>query len=279
VAPRRRERARAPRRTRRGPRATTRAARRGASAPAPAPRRAAPDAPRRRHPVVRALVIGLLSAATVVALGEWALRAPIFRVHHVSVLGLHHESEAAVLAATGLVDHPPLVDVSAASLEARLGAFPWIGSVRVVKRWPDSVTLRVSERVAVAVAFSGTRLRYVDESGHDLGPAPTGANLATLVARGATGWPYLTWARDAAYVAARLPAAFAAQVRQVVCDRRGNVSLVMTTPVTFVLGPPTQLHAKFVDVASVIAHGVLARGDVVDVTAPGALAVSGPLPG
>jgi protein involved in polysaccharide export with SLBB domain len=52
----------------------------------------------------------------------------------------------------------------------------------------------------------------------------------------------------------------------------------MTTPVTFVLGPPTQLRAKFVAVASVIAHTTLGSGDVVNVTVPDELAVSGPPP-
>ena len=58
----------------------------------------------------------------------------------------------------------------------------------------------------------------------------------------------------------------------------GVVALRMTTPVTFVLGPPTQLHAKFVSIASVIAHATLRPGDVVDVTVPGALTVTGGAP-
>jgi hypothetical protein len=44
------------------------------------------------------------------------------------------------------------------------------------------------------------------------------------------------------------------------------------------LGPPTQLKAKFVAVASVIAHSTLRAGDVVNVTVPDELAVSGPAP-
>jgi hypothetical protein len=58
----------------------------------------------------------------------------------------------------------------------------------------------------------------------------------------------------------------------------GQVALKMTTPVTFVLGTTAQLHAKFVAIASVIAHETLRPGDVVDVSVPGALAVTGPPP-
>jgi hypothetical protein len=50
----------------------------------------------------------------------------------------------------------------------------------------------------------------------------------------------------------------------------------MTTPVTFMLGPPTDLHAKFVAIGSVIAHSTLVPGDVVDVTVPDELAVTPP---
>jgi hypothetical protein len=44
------------------------------------------------------------------------------------------------------------------------------------------------------------------------------------------------------------------------------------------LGVPTQLQAKFVAIASVIAHSTLRAGDVVNVTVPEELAVSGPPP-
>jgi len=45
-----------------------------------------------------------------------------------------------------------------------------------------------------------------------------------------------------------------------------------------VLGPPDDLHAKFVAIASVILHTTLGVGDVVNVTVPDELAVSGPAP-
>jgi len=72
-----------------------------------------------------------------------------------------------------------------------------------------------------------------------------------------------------------LPPAFASQVSVITEDDHGVVTFKMTTPVTFILGPPTQLHAKFVAIASVIAHSTLRPGDVVDATVPGELAVTG----
>lgn len=236
-------------------------------------------APRRRHRLAWSLALVLVVGATLVAAGEWAVRSPLFRVRHVTITGLTHESEAAVMAATGLDHDPPLIDVSAASLERSLAGFAWIGSVRVTKHWPNTLDVAVRERVAVAVAYDAARrLRYVDATGHDLGPAPLGANLPTLdyLHPKPGAWPYLGAGLAAAYVASRLPAAFAAQVSVVTEDVRGTVALKLTTPVTFVLGPATDLTAKFVSIASVIAHATLRPGDVVNVSVPGSLAVTGP---
>ena len=208
--------------------------------------------PRRARAVLRVLAVVVLAAATLVAGGEWLVRQSYFRVHHVTVTGLTHETTAAVLAASGLSAHPPLIDVSAAQVARRLRAFTWIGHVAIVKHWPSTLDVSVRERVAVAVAFDPHHhLRYVDGAGHDLGPAPLTANLPTLVyrhPRHAT-WPFERAGVGAAMVAAQLPPAFAAQVSVISVDEHGVVTLTMTTPVTFVLGVPTQLHAKFVAVA------------------------------
>lgn len=240
------------------------------------------NAPRRRHRLAWSLALVLVAGATLVAAGEWAVRSPFFRVRHVTVTGLAHESSAAVLAASGLDADPPMVDVSASGLERALAGFAWIGSVRVTKHWPSTLDVAVTERVAVAVAFdAGHRLRYVDAAGHDLGAAPLGANLPTLdvLHPKAGAWPYETSGRSAALVASRLPPAFSAQVSVITEDVRGTVALKLTSPVTFVLGPATDLRAKFVSIASVIAHETLRPGDVVNVSVPGSLAVTGPAPG
>jgi cell division septal protein FtsQ len=165
-------------------------------------------------------------------------------------------------------------------VRSRLERFAWIDHVTLQKRWPNSVVVTVSETSPVAVAFkSGHVLEYVSPRGRELGVAPLNVNLPTLRYTGVvTPWPYAKAALASAYVASQLPRAFAAQVSVISEDTKGNVSLKMTTPVTFVLGPATNLHAKFVAVASVIAHSTLGPGDVVDVTVPDELAVTGPPP-
>jgi len=226
-------------------------------------------------------MVTLLVLATLGAVGEWVLRQSYFRVQHITFVGVRHEPLALVIAASGLESHPTMLNVNDATLKSNLAQFAWIDSVHLVKQWPNTVVVTVHEGNAVAVAFDDKHaLQYVDQHGSDLGAAPLHANLPTLeyVHPHNALWPFARAGRSAALVASQLPAAFASQVSVVTEDDHGTVTLKMTTPVTFIIGPPTQLHAKFVAIASVIAHSTLRPGDVVDVTVPGELAVTGGSP-
>lgn len=226
------------------------------------------------------LTIGLIVTVLGVG-GAWALRQPFLRVQHVTVLGARHESVSQVLQASGLESHPSMFSVSSGAIGRSLSSLLWVKSASVTERWPNSVTLTVHEAAPVAVAFNSKhQLQFVDAQGRDLGPAPLQANYPTLVylhPRTAV-WPFERAGSGAALVAAQLPRAFSSQVSQIMVDASGVVRLKMTTPVTFVLGAPVELRDKFVAIASVIAHTTLGPGDVVDVTVPGELAVTGPPP-
>ncbi|MGA7835392.1 MAG: FtsQ-type POTRA domain-containing protein [Acidimicrobiales bacterium] len=224
------------------------------------------------------LVTGVVLTLLAVA-GQWVLRQPYFRVQHVTFVGLHHEDATAVLDTSGLVAHPLMIGINDDSIERRLSSFPWIRSVSVQKHWPNSIVVTVHENVAVAVAFTAQhQLEYVDADGASLGHAPVHANLPTLqyLEPRSASWPFARAGRAAATVASQLPPAFSSQVSVITVDAHGSVTLKMTTPVTFVLGPAVNLRAKFVAVAAVIAHSTLQPGDVVDVTVPDELAVSAP---
>ena len=232
-------------------------------------------------PLTKVLVTLGVTVTVLVLGGQWALHQSFFEVQHVSLSGVRHESSAQVLAASGLNEHPAMIDVSVANIEKNLEVFPWIESVSLSKHWPNSVVVIVHESDAVAVAFGPYHvLDYVDSQGRNLGRAPLKINLPTLRYVDATKatWPFDGVGRSSALVASELPKAFASQVSVITEDSHGSVTLKMTTPVSFVLGPATQLRAKFVAVASVIAHSTLGVGDVVNVTVPDELAVTGPAP-
>lgn len=247
--------------------------------------RAAPPrastAPRRLRRSTKVwLSVGLV--ITLLAVGaQWTLRQSLFRVQHVYVVGAQHESSSQILAATGLGQRPTMLSVSSSNVAADLNVFPWIERVSVTKHWPNTVDIVVHESTPVAVAFTTSgQLRFVSDSGRDLGPAPLHVDLPTLTYLRplATSWPFARAGEPAAMVASELPPAFSAQVSSITVNASGDVTLNMTTPVTFELGAAVNLHEKFVAIASVIAHSTLRPGDVVDVSVPDELAVTGPAP-
>jgi cell division protein FtsQ len=224
------------------------------------------------------VAVGLVATAAVFG-AQWLLHQSDFRVQHVTITGNRHESAAAILGRSGLGDHPSMIALNETKIVKRVETFSWVRSVSVTKKWPNTVILNVHENVAVAVAFNAKHvLEFVDAQGQPLGVAPLNENLPTLdyLEPTASTWPFAKAGRGAAYVASQLPRAFTTQVGTITDDAQGSVTLKMTTPVTFILGPPTNLHAKFVAIASVIAHSTLVPGDVVDVTVPDELAVTPP---
>jgi cell division protein FtsQ len=241
---------------------------------------ASSSTPRRRVRRLTKWVVAIGVIATLVVLGaQWTLHKSYFRVQHVTIVGIRHESVAAVLGRSGLALHPSMVGLNDAAIAKRIETFAWVDTVKVTKTWPNSVILTVHENVAVAVAFTPQHvLDFVDAKGEPLGVAPLHENLPTLdyLTGTPSTWPYATVARGAAYVASQLPRAFTTQVSTITEDAQGSVTLQMTTPVSFIVGRPTNLHAKFVAIASVIAHSTLVPGDVVDVTVPDELAVTPP---
>ena len=234
----------------------------------------------RRH---RGLVVTIVTLVVITGGlfgGRWVLHQPLFRVEHVTLVGNHHESRDQILSVTGLSAAPAMIDVSTTAIARDIEQLPWVAQARVSEHWPNTVAITIREAHVVGVAPWQKGWAYVSTTGTNLGVAPANANLPTLLdSAHPTTWPFTGTGQSAAYVAARLPIAFRDQVREVVVNRYGSVSLVMTTPVQFVLGDTTQLHAKFVAIASVIKNSTLIPGDVVNVTVPTELAVTTPKTG
>lgn len=228
-----------------------------------------------RGPFFRRFFLFTLALTIIVVGGNALLHIGYFRVQNVSVTGNKHESAGEVISVTGLDQTPAMIDVNSKSVTNQARSLRWVESITVARHWPHSVTLVVKERNPIAVAADSTGTLYlVDAHGVQLDPPPMGANLPRLEAVGATStWPYAKSARSAAYVASRLPVAFAKQVAVVQVWPNGDIRLQLTTPVTFLLGSATNLHDKFVAVASIIAHQPLHRGQVVDVSVPSAVTI------
>ncbi len=226
------------------------------------------------------ILVGAL-VVTVVVIGGWfLLHSPLFAARSITVTGAVHESAAQVVAAAGLANHPPLLDVDGGAAAAGIERLPWVRSATVRTSQPDGVHIAVTEEVPrLVMAAPGSTWAVLSGDGRVLqvapGARPPGLLLLTVpVAPGAPG--SLLSPKDAAglKVATTLPPSFSAQVTAVTVEPGGWVQLSMTTPIAVNIGSASQLTAKYEDVSSVLAGATLHAGDVIDVSVPDAVTVT-----
>jgi cell division protein FtsQ len=105
--------------------------------------------------IVSAFIVLLL-----IGLAAAALYSPLLQLRRVSVLGERHLSESEVVDQSGLHRGDRLIDIDSNAVARRVGALPWVRTVKVSRNWPDGVTIRIVERAAVAsvATTSGGRL-------------------------------------------------------------------------------------------------------------------------
>jgi hypothetical protein len=142
-----------------------------------------------------AAVIGCI--AGLVALSIVSLHLPLAAVRHQRVVGIHHESEAAVLAAARIRHGEPLIDVRPSAAATGIDGLPWVASASVRRAWFSGIDITVVERKAVAQVPVGLSVTgpvdEVDATGRVLkrraSPAP---NLPMVLGAGAPG-PLGSW--------------------------------------------------------------------------------------
>jgi cell division protein FtsQ len=104
------------------------------------------DAGRRR--LRRVAWLGAL--ASIIVAGYLVTRSPLLDLDHVQVVGLAHTDEAGVRAAGGLHPGEPMTDLDIDRARTAIAALPWVDTVDVARHWPGTVTVKVTERRAVA---------------------------------------------------------------------------------------------------------------------------------
>ncbi len=227
----------------------------------------------RRHSRKRRVLVGALAALTLLGAGAWPiLHSHFFAAEHIVVTGNVHTPTPTVLAVAGLAEHPPLIDVHAGAAERALDALPWVARATVGVNWPTGVAVTVTERRPVAAVQEGANAwAELDATGRVLATttaAPTLVQLTGVPRPGAPG-STLGAARALLGVAAALPVAFKAEVLRLAPAPTGHgVDLALAGGIGVVFGAPSQLPAKFEDIASLLAGAQLVPGAVIDVSVP-----------
>ncbi len=231
----------------------------------------------RRRLRLAGIALGVVAAL----FGVWCLlHSSLFSARAITVVGATHETVSQIEVAAGLASHPALLDLSAGAAAKGIERLPWVRSASVRVQWPDGVRVVVVERVPqLVMAAAGAKWAELDTEGRVLalvaarppglievsGPQPPGAPGTLLGSPDQLGL----------HIAATLPPSFRAQVTEVKVVSAGFVQLAMTTPILVDIGDASQLQAKYEDISAALAGATLHDGDIIDVSVPGAMTVTG----
>lgn len=134
------------------------------------------------------VLLGLILAA----LATWVvLNSPVFAVRRVQVTGNDTLTARDVTRLAGVREGDSLFRLSADEVERRLLRSPWIAVAEVERRWPSSVTVRVTERTAVALVEDRGGAVTVAADGTVLARLPKYVLDAPATISESFGYPYL----------------------------------------------------------------------------------------
>lgn len=209
-----------------------------------------------------AVVLGLI---TVIGLGGWVVGfSPLLSAREVQLVGADRVTQAEVDALVAPEIGRPLSRLDAEAVRSRVEALPEVESVQVLRVWPSTVEVRVTERVPVAAVPDPGGFSLVDAAGVQV----------ELVAEAPAGLPVVSGETvnagdDALLAAARvleaLPPALSEQVTGTTAGTPDSVTLTLASGATVVWGSPDESDRK----AAVLQVLLATPAEVYDVSAPG----------
>lgn len=232
-------------------------------------------------PPRRALIIALAGAVLLAGFGAWALYGSTWlRTEHVKARGAGFLTADEIVRAAEVPMDTPLVSLDKAAIAARVRAkLPRVKTVDVVRSWPHTVSLKVTERQPVLAIQTGGKFVEVDAEGTrfaTVAAAPKGVPLLEMAVRDSPslrrfGADRLRSAAGAVVTA--LPKAVHQDVRAVEVRSYDAITLKLTGGRTVAWGSGERSTAK----AKVLTAALKAARDArhFDVSVPTAPAVSG----
>lgn len=220
------------------------------------------------------IATALLSVPALVASAFLVLHTSLFALGKVTVNGAHETSSQAIVNVAGLEQHPPLIDVNPVVVATKIEALPWIASADVVRHWPKSVTIDVTERVPVVQSSRGPhRWEIFDQRGRALGyRAHRTRGLVRIKAADAMPAPGES-ARgafaDEVTLADAVPVALVPQVFEISYSLRDGLIADLSSHVTVIFGSTSAISEKMVALDTLLTNHVsLAGVTSIDLSVP-----------
>ncbi|MGA8295887.1 MAG: FtsQ-type POTRA domain-containing protein [Acidimicrobiales bacterium] len=261
-----------------GPRSDAGRMRREPTRPAHPPRAKAPAPSARVDAVRRAgrrrlVAIGAAAAAAALVVGGLAIaHSPLFAARNITIVGAPRAQDRAILDASGLFAHPPLVDLNPGAEARAIDRLPSIESARVAVSFPSSVRVTVSERIPVAYVPGPSGGAVVDVSGRVLAEVthkPAGVVVVDVTRPlPSPGKWFERSDRGLFSVAADVPTNLVGRITNISRTSRDGIVVNMVREPLVIIGPSTQTREKFVALATVLAGVSLTGITSIDLRAP-----------
>lgn len=199
------------------------------------------------------LLIAIVTVLTLIIGGSILIQSPLFSVKEVNITGVYYTDAAAVQAVADSLRGQPLYRADLGKAQNDLLLQPWVRRARIVRTWPRSVTIDISERTPVAaVQAEDSEWRVIDVEGRvlalTLGKPKDFMEVKgdpALVAVGETvSEPMISGAR----LAEMLPGRLKAVTTRVIVGGDGAVALDITPRGKILLGTIDDLRAKLISV-------------------------------
>jgi cell division protein FtsQ len=228
---------------------------------------AGPDGARPRRWLAR----GAVAVASLLVLGLGVLgflRSPYFAADHISVEGAKRLAPERVLRIGGIESGQNVVTLDTAASERRLETDPWISSASVTTDLPDTVVVRISERVPVASVPTHDGWEVVAADGVVVTTATKEPRLPTVAS--------VVPGEDITSLGARalgaMDVGLRARVSALTVGIDGVTRLVMDDGVTVSYGTLDEVAAKAQALAAVLkwARDERMRVEQIDISVPGA---------
>jgi cell division protein FtsQ len=221
--------------------------------------------PRRRRGTVVVLAV-----VAILALGVLVSRSSVFAVRRVTVTGASHLSAAKVIRESDATSRNVLwLDTGA--VERALERDPWILNAVLSRSLPTSLTIRIVERVPVAVIQGPTGFTVIAGDATVLGTRRTSGRLPVILPGAIRGGP-----RGTNYGPTTVLAALSTSVRDRVAsvsqEAGGDLAMRLRSGTLVRFGPATDVRAKADALSAVLAYaaGQTTRVASIDVRFPAA---------
>ena len=227
---------------------------------------------RRRLQCVLAVLVVVTIAAGTVALA----RSSLLDVDHVRIVGATRSGDTLARRATGIPRGRAMASVDPSAAVARLERLPWVADAKVDRQWPGTVRVHLVERTPVATVGPARARVLVDRTGRALGSAAA-ADQALPHLSGATsrvGSRVGPVRRRLAAVVGSLPQDLRNQVAQATIATAGS-TFVLDDGIAVRWGDDHRSQAKADALRAILRQPGRPTIAVIDVTVPGAAAVTG----